>query len=223
MTLHNIIDARPGTPIPTYGLEKLITQPDPREEKLHTLETKLAEIQTQLRELQKIATAMDKVYELEARIKTLQAFVAELYNAIKQPTNLPKPEPPPPPQEKPKEAENPKPDQPPAENKADPPPLTETERVVLRALFSRLKYWYGRTNLKVDDKGYFVIGRDDNFGVNFSQFVAITAKFGLADYVITRGNDRAGYYVEIKVSDMANALARLRELDQIYRKAISGI
>jgi hypothetical protein len=214
----NIIDARPHSPTTLFALEELITQPDPREEKLSALEAKLAEIETQLRELQKIATAMDKVYELEARIKTLQSFVAELYNAINQPQKLPKLAPPPPPEE----AEIPKPDPPPAENKAEPPPLTNTERVVLRILFRRLRYWYGRTDLKVDDKGYAVIGRDDNFGVKFTEFVAIMTKFGLADYIIARGNDRAGYYVEIKASDLAKALERLRELDQIYRKAISG-
>jgi len=215
----NIIDARPHSPTTLFALEELITQPDPREEKLSMLEAKLAEIETQLKELQKIATAMDKVYELEARIKSLQSFVAELYNAIKQPPNPPKPEPPPPPQENTERVES----QPPAENKAEAKTLTDIERIVLRVLYKRLKFWHGRTGLKVDEQGYAVIGRDVNFGVKFSQFVAIMTKFGLADYIIARGNDRAGYYVEIKASDMAKALERLRELDQTYQKAISGI
>ena len=219
----NIIDARPNSPTTLFALEELIAQPDPREVKLSELEAKIAQIEAQLRELQKIAAAVNTIYEVEARLKSLQSFVAELYYAIKQPPNPPKPEPPPPPHENTAEAKNAEAGQPPAENTAYPPALSDTERMVLRVLYRKLNYWYGRANLKVDNDGFTVIGRDLNFGVKFSQFVAIVTRYGLSEWVIARGNDRAGYYVEIKPSDMAKALERLRELDQLYKKAISGI
>jgi uncharacterized coiled-coil protein SlyX len=217
----NIIDARPHTPTSLFALENLITHPDPREERIHALEAKLAQIETQLKELQKIATAVDMVYELEARIKSLQAFVAELYSAVKQPPSPPKPEPPPPPQEKPPETKTPDSNPPPAENKADTPAPSDIERMVLRVLYRKLEYWLGRANLKVDEKGYTVIGRDVNFGVKFSQFVAIMTRFGLSEWVIARGNDRAGYYVEIKASDMPNTLQHLKTLDETLKGALS--
>ena len=227
MTHINIIDARPDAPITQFALEQLITQPDPRELRIYTLETKLSEIEAQIKELRKLATVTDKIFELEARIKTLQNMVAELYNMVSRqpepPKEAPKPEPPPPTQEKTVENPNPKADPPPAENKAEQPTLTDIERMVLRVLYKKLKYWSGRSDLKVDENGYAVIGRDTNFGVKFSQFVAVMTKFGLSDWVIARGNDKAGYYVEIKASDMPKALERLKELDKLFNKAISGI
>jgi len=227
----NIIDARPDAPITLFALENLITQPDPREARLYALEVKLAQIETQLKDLQKIATATERIHDLEARLKSLQSMVAELYSMVTKltealrepPKEAPKPEPPPPPQEKPEENPSPKPEPPPAENKADQLTLSDIERMVLRVLYKKLKYWASRSDLKVDENGYAVIGRDVNFGVKFSQFVAIMTKFGLSDWVIARGNDKAGYYVEIKASDMPTALERLKELDRLSNKAITGV
>jgi hypothetical protein len=84
-----------------------------------------------------------------------------------------------------------------------------------------VEYWYGRVNLKVDEKGYAVIGRDVNFGVKYSQFVAIMVKYGLSDLVFARGNDNAGYYVEIKAAEMSAVLQHLKTLDEQLSGALS--
>lgn len=229
MTLRNIIDARPGAPISTYELEKLINQPDPREAKLSDLEAKLAEIENQLKELQKIATVMDKIYQLEAQLKGIQAMVMALYEKLN--STPPTPRPPTPTDgntanhtDGAKVTEQ-TPEPPPADPremlKKLMPTEEEIERMVLRLLYKKVSYWHGRANLKVDEKGYAVIGRDVNFGVKYSRFVAVITKYGLADWVIARGNDNAGYYVEIKASEMGAVLQHLKTLDEAFKGALS--
>jgi len=223
MTPVNIIDTRPNAPLTQYAIEQLISQPDPREVRLSELEAKLAEIETHLKDLQKIATAVDKIYELEARLKSLQALVVEVYNAVNHMTQTPYP---PPPAAEAKVVDNgvnPQPALATAEKEVDQPALTDIERMVLRVLYKKVEYWHGRANLKVDENGYAVIGRDVNFGVKFSQFVAIMTKFGLADLVFARGNDRAGYYVEIKASEMGAVLRHLKTLDEQLKGALSRL
>jgi hypothetical protein len=225
MTLTNIIDARPNAPISTYGLEALITHPDPREVRLTELEAKLKEIETQLKELQKIAAVMDKIYQLEAQLKAIQAMVVALHDKLNSTPQTPQPvhptnghtdgaktgeQNPEPPHTDPKEM-----------LKKLMPTQEEIERMVLRALYKKVEYWHGRANLKVDENGYAIIGRDTNFGVKYSQFVAIMAKYGLSDYVFARGNDRAGYYVEIKASEMGAVLRHLKTLDEQLKGALS--
>ena len=239
MTPVNIIDARPGAPISTYGLEKLITQPDPREVRLSEVEAKLAEIETQLKELQKIAAVVDKVYQLEAQLKAIQAVVSALYEKLNSTTQTTQPAP------QPTHPTNGDASQHVIHNSSGAavveqvtqPPTTdvkallkrlmpteeEIERMVLRVLYKRVSYWYGRADLKVDENGYAVIGRDTNFGVKYSRFVAIMTKFGLADLVIARGNDSAGYYVEIKASEMGTVLKHLKALDETMNGALSRI
>jgi uncharacterized coiled-coil protein SlyX len=229
MTLVNIIDARPGTPISTYELEKLIAEPDPREVRLSDLEAKLAEIMTQLKELQKIATVMDKVYQLEAQLKGIQAMVMALYEKLNSTPPTPQPTPP-----TNGNTANHTDGAKTAEQIPEPPPTDpremlkklmpteeEIERMVLRILYKKVSYWHGRANLKVDEKGYAVIGRDVNFGVKYSRFVAVITKYGLANWVIARGNDNAGYYVEIKASEMGAVLQHLKTLDEAFKGALS--
>ena len=231
MTLTNIIDARPHTPTPTYATEALLLTPDPREERLSHLETKLAELEAAVKDLKKIATVLETVHDLEARLKTLQSLVVELYDMVNHMRQTPQP---PPQSYEAKIADQPtnhSPTPPPIEKsepsqtdkKEDLQTLSDIERMVLRVLYRKLEYWVGRANLKVDDKGYAVIGRDVNFGVKFSQFVAIMTKFGLSDYVIARGNDRAGYYVEIKATQMGDAIRHLKTLDDQLKGALSRL
>jgi uncharacterized coiled-coil protein SlyX len=229
MTLRNVIDARPGTPIPTYELEKLITQPDPREAKLSDLEAKLAAIEAQLKELQKIAAATDKIYQLEAQLKGIQAMVMALYEKLN--STPPTPQPTPPTEANPanqtdgtkvaEQTPEPPPTDPREMLKKLMPTEEEIERMILRLLYKKVAYWHGRANLKVDENGYAVIGRDVNFGIKYSRLVAVITKYGLADWVIVRGNDSAGYYVEIKASDMGTVLRHLKTLDEAFKGALS--
>jgi spore cortex formation protein SpoVR/YcgB (stage V sporulation) len=237
MTFVNIIDARPDTPVSLYGLEKLITQPDPREVRMSEIEAKLAEIETQLKELQKIATVMDKIHHLEAQLKSLQAMVVALYEKLNSTpqtpqtnhstngstdhnTNGAKVE-----EMTPAKSVEPTPEPPTTDVKEMlkrlMPTQEEIERMVLRVLYKKVSYWHGRADLKVDERGYAVIGRDVNFGVKFSRFVAIMTKYGLSDYVIARGNDSAGYYVEIKASELGTVLRHLKNLDETLKGAIT--
>jgi len=237
MTLVNVIDARPNTPISTYGLEQLLNQPDPQTEKIANLEAKLAEIETQLKELQKIAAVADKIYQLESQLKALQAMVMALYEKLNstpqttQPTyptngntdnhaNTVKAV-----ESPPVVAVEKAPEPPPTDIKDSlkrlMPTQEEIERMVLRVLYKKVSFWHNRSDLKVDERGYAVIGRDTNFGVRFSRFVAIVTKYGLSDYVIARGNDSAGYYVEIKASDMGTVLRHLKNLDETLKGALS--
>jgi uncharacterized coiled-coil protein SlyX len=225
----NIIDARPGAPISTYWLEELITQPDPREARLSAIEAKLAEIEAQLKELQKIATVIDKIYQLEAQLKGIQAMVAALYEKLNSTHQTPQPTP-----RTDGNTANHTDGAKVAEQTTEPPPTDpremlkklmpteeETERMVLRLLYKKVSYWHGRANIKIDEKGYAVIGRDVNFGVKYSRFVAIITKYGLTDWVIVRGNDNAGYYVEIKASEMGTVLRHLKTLDEALKGALS--
>jgi uncharacterized coiled-coil protein SlyX len=229
MTPVNIIDARPGAPIITYELDKLITQPDPREARLSDLEAKLAEVKDQLEKLQKIAAVIDKIYQLEAQLKGIQAMVMALYDKLNSTPQAPQPTHPtdanPANHTSGAKAAEQTPEPPPADPremlKKLMPTEEEIEQMVLRLLYKKVSYWFGRANLKVDENGYAVIGRDVNFGVKYSRFVAVIAKYGLADWVIARGNDNAGYYVEIKASEMGAVLRHLKTLDEAFKGALS--
>jgi hypothetical protein len=237
MTLINMIDARPDAPLPDLTLEKLIQTPDFTTAKLAEIERRLADIEARLEKLEKIAAALDKLYALEARLKALEAMIVALHNTVNSPSAAPQtPEAkvteqtPQTSEAKITEANEAKP----AEQKPQPtttdvkellkrlmPTEEEIERMVLRVIYRKVTYWHGRTNLKVDENGYAVIGRDVNFGVKYSKFVAIMAKYGLSDYVIARGNDNAGYYVEVKASDLSALLQRLKTLDEQLKGALS--
>jgi uncharacterized coiled-coil protein SlyX len=235
MTLVNVVDARPNAPITTFELETLITQPDPRDARITEVEAKLAEVQTQLKELQKLAAVTDKIHQLEAQLKALQAMVVALYDKLNSTPQSPQPTHPTNGHREPAITAEPPPAKAVEQNPTPPPTDVremlkrlmpteeEIERMVLRVLYKRLDYWHGRANLKVDERGYVVIGRDTNFGVKFSRFAAIMAKYGLSDYVFPRGNDNAGYYVEIKASDMETVLRHLKSLDEALKGAITRI
>jgi hypothetical protein len=274
MTLINIIDARPGTPISTYGLEKLLTDHNPQAAKLLELESKLAGIEAQLKDLQKIATAVDKIHQLEtqlmdlrkiaaiadkvyqleaqladlqkiaavvdtirqleAQLKAVQDMVAALYEKVNSTPQTPQP------------TNNTNGDMPRhathnnngavvVEQKTAPPTDVkemlkrlmpteeEIERMVLRVLYRRVSNWHGRADLKVNENGYAVIGVGTNFGVKYSRFVAIMAKYGLSDYVFARGNDNDGYYVEIKASEIDTVLRHLKALDETMKGALTRV
>jgi len=272
MTLINIIDARPGTPISTYGLEKLITDHNPQAAKLLELESKLAEVEARLKDLQKIATVVDKILQLEAQLKELQKIatvadkihqletqlkdlqkIAAVADAIHQleaqlkavqdmvmalneklnsapqtpqptyPTNG----------DVPNHATQHNNGAVVVEQKtAQPtdvkemlkrlmPTEEEIERMVLRVLYRRVSNWNGRADVKVNENGYAVIGVGTNFGVKYSRFVAIMAKYGLSDYVFARGNDDEGYFVEIKASEIGTVLRHLKALDESMKGALT--
>jgi len=103
------------------------------------------------------------------------------------------------------------------------PTEEEIERMVLRVLYRKVSNWHGRTDIKANENGYAVIGVGTNFGVKYSRFVAIMAKYGLNDYVFARGNDNDGYYVEIKASEIGTVLRHLKALDETMKGALSRI
>ncbi len=216
MTLINIIDARPGTPLTIDALlDELRRRASPEEPS--ELEKKLSEIEARLKTVEdlhtKLAETLDKLYALEAKVKSLEALIVALYNAVSSAT---------PPEAKVTE-QTPKPTQtdPKEVLKSLMPTEEEIERMVLKVLYKRMHYWHGRANLPVDEKGYVVIGRDTNFGARYSRFVAIMAKYGLSDWVIARGNDQAGYYVEVKASDFDAVIQRLKAIDESLNGALS--
>jgi len=187
-------------------------------------------------DLQKIATVADAIHQLEAQLKAVQDMVMALNEKLNSAPQTPQPIPQP---TYPTNGDAPnhstqhnngavvveQKTAPPTDVKEMlkrlMPTEEEIERMVLRVLYRRVSNWHGRADIKVNENGYAVIGVGTNFGVKYSRFVAIMAKYGLSDYVFARGNDDEGYFVEIKASEIGTVLRHLKALDESMKGALT--